>query len=250
MIANAWITAPPPPHSTPAPASHNTPRRPSPAPPASGRPPSSPRRRRTGRSPPSPVQTSGGRGPPAAAAPLPAALPSSGSRSRDISPAPFHGRRRPAAADVVGFVLYLREGDIVGGADVGSVGSTFAAGAANGCGQMWPRIHDIAHKRAFHRFVCSSAENRGTPAVTRRFVVHALRSLILLYIRVHRSIIIGIRGVFPDFLLASVVFSFAATATNLLQPAAIAATVGVVIQTDGGSPAPGPVDLAVSRSRT
>ncbi len=39
----------------------------------------------------------------------------------------------------------------------------------------------------------------------------------------------------------------AATAAILLQSAAIAAIVRVVIQPDGGSPAPGPVDLSVER---
>jgi len=48
------------------------PRRPSPAPPASGRSPSRPRRRRTGRVRPPPAQTSGGRAPPAGALAAPA----------------------------------------------------------------------------------------------------------------------------------------------------------------------------------
>jgi len=112
FLNDIHITAPPPPHSTPAPASHSTPRRPSPAPPASGRLPSPSRRRRTGRFQPSSDKTSGGREPPGAAAPSRVAYPSSNSRSRGTS---LH---RPVSTTTSaagcrrgpGFVLLHREG--------------------------------------------------------------------------------------------------------------------------------------------
>jgi len=88
------ITAPSPNRFTPAPASHNNPHRSSFAPPASGRPLSLSRRRRTARGRPSPAQTSEWSRIPGAAAPSPAALLPRDSRNRNTSPALQHRRRR------------------------------------------------------------------------------------------------------------------------------------------------------------
>ena len=105
LFPDAFTTPPEArPPTPPAPAGHNTPHRPSSAPPGSGRPPFPPGRCHTARSPPAPAQTPGGRAPRGAAAPSPPAVsPSEDSRSRGT----------PPPADMTGSVLCHREGDVI-----------------------------------------------------------------------------------------------------------------------------------------
>jgi hypothetical protein len=89
------------------------------------------------------------------------------------------------------------------------------------------------------RFMYSSAENTGTPVIIRNFIAHALRSLILLYMYVHRSIYIRILNVFSRTLLTPADLLLAAGAVHLLYICCTAAIVGVVVQPDGGALLPG-----------
>ena len=93
----------------------------------------------------------------------------------------------------------------------------------------------------------SSAENTRTPAIIGSIVAHALRSLILLYRYVHRQISIWILGAFHEILLVPPDLLMAAPAAILLKRAAIAAIIRVVVQPDGDTVAPDPVDLGIER---
>ena len=97
------------------------------------------------------------------------------------------------------------------------------------------------------RFMYSSAENTGTPVIIRNFIAHALRSLILLYMYVHRLISIRILNVFSGIFLAPADILLAAVAVHMLHICCTAAIVGVIVQPDGGPTAPGPVDLDIER---
>jgi hypothetical protein len=70
----------------------------------------------------------------------------------------------------------------------------------------------------------SNIGNTGTPVVTRSRLVRALRSFILLYMRVIIEMnILMLRGVFGMIVFTGV-FSLTATAVTLLKPAVIAVT--------------------------
>ena len=93
----------------------------------------------------------------------------------------------------------------------------------------------------------SNIGNTGTPVVTRSRLVRALRSFILLYMRVIIEMnILMLRGVFGMIVFTGV-FSLTATAVTLLKPAVIAVNIRVIIQPDKRSPAPGPADLTIER---
>jgi hypothetical protein len=72
-----------------------------------------------------------------------------------------------------------------------NVGSTLAATAANEWSHILTQIYVCAHIWRIFPFIGSSAENRGTPGITGSSIVHALCSLILLYMYVQISIISG-----------------------------------------------------------
>jgi hypothetical protein len=85
----------------------------------------------------------------------------------------------------------------------------------------------------------SSAENTGTPVIIRNSIDRALRSLILLYMYVPRSIYIRILTVFSGIFLAPVDLLLAAVAVHMLHICCTAAIVGVVrvvVQPDRGPP--------------
>lgn len=103
---------------------------------------------------------------------------------------PLQRRRRPAAADVAGFVLLDRKGDVDSGVD-GSVtagDSRATAGAVTQRRHGWPNF-------VIWALVCDLlpvGDSNLRDAATQRSIVHALRPLTLLYIYVLRSIHIGI----------------------------------------------------------
>ena len=93
----------------------------------------------------------------------------------------------------------------------------------------------------------SSAENAGTQVATGSILARALRSLILLYMYVQRSIYIRILTFVPGIFLVPADLLLAAVAVHMLYICCTAATRPVVVQPDRGSPAPGPVDLMIER---
>jgi len=99
--------------------------------------------------------------------------------------APFDRRRRPPAADVAGLVFLHREGDVVGGVDrwrrMTAGFSTLTAGAVIQRRQYWMFFTVWTAMPGFLLLNDSSAGNTGTPVITGRHLVGALRSLILLY---------------------------------------------------------------------
>jgi len=122
-----------------------------------------------------------------------------------------------------------------------------AATAANEGSRIQDGICISTTMHGICRNVGSSAETTGTPAATRRFVVHALRSLILLYMYIQRSISTRILTFVPGILPAPADLLLAAVAVHLLYICCTAANIRVVVQPDRGTVAPGQVDLTVER---
>lgn len=103
----------------------------------------------------------------------------------------------------------------------GSVGSICAAGAAHEHSQVLTRIGLSALIQGIPGFMYSRVQNTGTPAVTGSPAVHALRSLILLYMYIPRSIDIGILTTFSGILLVPADLLLAAGAVHTLHPATL-----------------------------
>lgn len=103
----------------------------------------------------------------------------------------------------------------------GSVGSICAAGAAHEHSQVLTRIGLSALIQGIPGFMYSRVQNTGTPAVTGSPAVHALRSLILLYMYIPRSIDIGILTTFSGILLVPADLLLEAGAVHTLHPATL-----------------------------
>jgi len=160
---------------------------------------------------------------------------------------PSHRRRRTAAAEVTGFVLCHRQGDVVTGVRrwwrVTAVFSTLTAGAVNEWAKNLRGFQILLVIRDVLILSDSNFGNTGTPVVTASRLVRALRSFILLYMYVIIEMnILMLRGFFGMVAFTGV-FSLTATAVTLLKTAVIAVNIRVIVQPDKRSPAPGPVDF-------